>query len=136
MYVHPFISSARTGSPTPQISWTLDGFALPNNDRLMIGQYVTLSGDVVSHVNITNVKSEDGGEYECVAKSRAGQSSHSARLNIYGMPFVRSMQPISAVAGKTLQIKCPVAGWPIDKIIWEKSKRVNFTTLLFLSFSH
>lgn len=88
----------------------------------MIGQYVTLSGDVVSHVNISNVKSEDGGEYECVAKSRAGQSSHSARLNIYGMPFVRPMPAISAVAGKTLQIKCPVAGWPIDKVIWEKSE--------------
>lgn len=114
--------SYRTGSPTPQISWTLDGFPLPNNDRLMIGQYVTLSGDVVSHVNITNVKPEDGGEYSCIARSRAGQSSHSARLNIYGVPFVRSMPPISAVAGKTLQIKCPVAGWPIDKIIWEKSK--------------
>lgn len=112
------------GSPTPQISWTLDGFALPNNDRLMIGQYVTLSSDVVSHVNITNVKPEDGGEYACIAKSRAGESTHSARLNIYGMPFVRAMSSISAVAGKTLQIKCPVAGWPIDKIIWEKGKRL------------
>lgn len=91
----------------------------------MIGQYVTLSGDVVSHVNITNVKSEDGGEYSCIARSKAGQSSHSARLNIYGMPFVRSMAAISAVAGKTLKIKCPVAGWPIDKIIWEKSKFIN-----------
>lgn len=88
----------------------------------MIGQYVTLSSDVVSHVNITNVKPEDGGEYACIAKSRAGESSHTARLNIYGMPLVRAMSPISAVAGKTLQIKCPVAGWPIEKIIWEKGK--------------
>lgn len=111
-----------TGSPTPQISWTLDGFPLPNNDRLMIGQYVTISGDVISHVNISAVKTEDGGEYECTARSRAGQNSHSARLNIYGMPYVRAMSPISAVAGKTLQIKCPVAGYPIDKIVWEKSE--------------
>jgi hypothetical protein len=91
----------------------------------MIGQYVTLSSDVVSHVNITNVKPDDGGEYSCIAKSRAGESSHSARLNIYGLPFVRAMpNAISAVAGKTLQIKCPVAGWPIDKIIWEKSELI------------
>lgn len=88
----------------------------------MIGQYVTISGDVISHVNISAVKTEDGGEYECTARSRAGQNSHSARLNIYGMPYVRSMSPISAVAGKLLQIKCPVAGYPIDKIIWEKSE--------------
>lgn len=68
------------------------------------------------------MKTEDGGEYECTARSRAGQSSHSARLNIYGMPYIRAMSPISAVAGKMLQIKCPVAGYPIDKIIWEKSE--------------
>lgn len=50
----------------------------------MIGQYVTMFGDVISHVNISAVKSEDGGEYECSAKSRAGSVTHSARLNIYG----------------------------------------------------
>lgn len=53
-------------------------------DRVMIGQYVTLFGDVVSHVNISNVKAEDGGEYECEAESRAGVAKHQARLNIYG----------------------------------------------------
>lgn len=86
----------------------------------MIGQYVTVLGDVISHVNITAVKSEDGGEYECIAKSRSGQINHAGRLNIYGMPFVRSMPTISSVAGKQLFIKCPVAGYPIDTITWEK----------------
>lgn len=38
-----------------------------------------------------------------------------------GVPFIREMQPISAVAGKTLSIKCPVAGYPIDSITWSKS---------------
>ena len=116
------LKCSATGNPTPQISWTLDGFALPNNDRLMIGQYVTIFGDVISHVNISAVKTEDGGEYECTSKSRAGQTTHSARLNIYGMPYVRAMTSISAVAGKVLIIKCPVAGYPIDKIIWEKGE--------------
>ena len=88
----------------------------------MIGQYVTVYGDVISHVNISAVKAEDGGEYECISKSKAGQIAHAARLNIYGMPYVRSMPPISAIARKTLQIKCPVSGYPIDKIIWEKSE--------------
>lgn len=118
----PFACNILTSSIQFPFQWTLDGFPLPNNDRLMIGQYVTISGDVISHVNISAVKTEDGGEYECTARSRAGQNSHSARLNIYGMPYVRSMSPISAVAGKLLQIKCPVAGYPIDKIIWEKSE--------------
>lgn len=56
--------------------------------RFMIGQYVTVHGDVISHVNITHVMVEDGGEYSCVAENRAGKLTHSARLNVYGMfPF-------------------------------------------------
>jgi len=50
----------------------------------MIGQYVTVFGDVISHVNISSVKPDDGGEYECVAENRAGRTSHAARLNVYG----------------------------------------------------
>lgn len=52
--------------------------------RYLISQYVTLHGDIVSHLNITQVSVEDGGEYTCAASNRAGTSSHSARLNIYG----------------------------------------------------
>uniref|UniRef100_A0A1B0CC48 Ig-like domain-containing protein n=1 Tax=Lutzomyia longipalpis TaxID=7200 RepID=A0A1B0CC48_LUTLO len=114
------LKCSATGNPTPQISWSLDGFPLPSNDRLMIGQYVTIFGDVISHVNISAVKSEDGGEYECAAKSISGSTSHSARLNVYGMPYIRPMSQISAVAGKTMNIKCPVAGYPIESIVWEK----------------
>ncbi|XP_048510955.1 Down syndrome cell adhesion molecule-like protein Dscam2 isoform X2 [Athalia rosae] len=114
------LKCSASGNPTPQISWHLDGFPLPQNDRLLIGQYVTVYGDVISHVNISSVKPEDGGEYECTASSRAGEASHAARLNIYGLPYVRPMPAVSAVAGKQLHIKCPVAGYPIDSIIWEK----------------
>lgn len=52
--------------------------------RFVIGQYVTVHGDVISHVNISHVMVEDGGEYTCNAENRAGKTSHSARLNIYG----------------------------------------------------
>ncbi|XP_025163016.1 Down syndrome cell adhesion molecule-like protein Dscam2 isoform X2 [Harpegnathos saltator] len=114
------LKCSAAGNPTPQISWLLDGFPLPQNDRLLIGQYVTVYGDVISHVNITTVKPEDGGEYECIASSRAGETRHSARLNIYGLPYVRPMSAVSAVAGKQLYIKCPVAGYPIESIVWEK----------------
>lgn len=55
--------------------------------RYLIGQYVTLHGDIVSHLNISQVSVEDGGEYTCTANNRAGTSSHSARLNIYGNFF-------------------------------------------------
>ncbi|KAH8378332.1 hypothetical protein KR093_010752 [Drosophila rubida] len=114
------LKCSASGNPTPKIVWHLDGFPLPNNDRLMIGQYVTTFGDVISHVNISAVKSEDGGDYECKAISRAGEASHSARLNIYGMPYIRHMPKLSAVAGKVFALKCPIAGYPIESVYIEK----------------
>ncbi|KAG8327856.1 hypothetical protein J6590_009659 [Homalodisca vitripennis] len=73
-----------TGNPTPNIKWSLDGFALPQNERFVIGQYVPTHGDVISHVNITSVRVEDGGNYKCTATNRVGEASHSAELYVYG----------------------------------------------------
>ncbi|XP_011880275.1 PREDICTED: Down syndrome cell adhesion molecule-like protein Dscam2 isoform X2 [Vollenhovia emeryi] len=112
------------GNPTPHFSWTLDGFPLPQNDRFMIGQYVTVHGDVISHVNITAVRVEDGGEYRCSAVNRVAKAHHAARLNIYGLPHVRVMGNYAAVAGETTVIKCPVAGFPIASITWEKDGQI------------
>uniref|UniRef100_A0A1B0GIB4 Down syndrome cell adhesion molecule-like protein Dscam2 n=2 Tax=Lutzomyia longipalpis TaxID=7200 RepID=A0A1B0GIB4_LUTLO len=47
------------------------------------------------------------------------------------MPYIRPMSQISAVAGKTMNIKCPVAGYPIESIVWEKDNTrlpINMTT--------
>ena len=52
--------------------------------RYMIGQYVTVHGEVISHVNISRSLVEDGGLYTCTASNRAGSAAHSARLNVYG----------------------------------------------------
>lgn len=46
--------------------------------------------------------------------------AHSARVNVYGIPFIREMSKITGVSGSDLVIKCPVAGYPIDKIHWER----------------
>nr|XP_053630363.1 cell adhesion molecule Dscam2-like [Cherax quadricarinatus] len=113
-----------TGNPPPQFLWSLDGFPLPESERFLVGQYVTVHDDVISHVNITHVRVEDGGEYTCRASNTVGGVSHSAKVNVYGMPFIRQMRRVSAVAGSGLRIKCPVGGYPIDKIIWEKDGRM------------
>ncbi|GFG36109.1 hypothetical protein Cfor_03341, partial [Coptotermes formosanus] len=72
-----------TGNPPPQFVWTLDGFPVPDGTRFLVGQYVTIHDDVISHVNISNLKEEDGGEYTCTAQNSVAQVSHSARINVY-----------------------------------------------------
>lgn len=80
-------------------------FSVPDNSRFLVGQYVTIHDDVISHVNITNVKAEDGGEYSCTAHNSVGKVTHSARVNVYGLPYIREMPKITGVSGTDLIIK-------------------------------
>ncbi len=50
----------------------------------MVGQYVTIHDDVISHVNISSVQSVDGGTFACVAENKVGEVVHQDRLNVYG----------------------------------------------------
>ncbi|XP_070066215.1 cell adhesion molecule Dscam1 isoform X11 [Drosophila virilis] len=118
-----FLKCVAGGNPTPEISWELDGKKIANNDRYQVGQYVTVNGDVVSYLNITSVHANDGGLYKCIAKSKVGVAEHSAKLNVYGLPYIRQMEKKAIVAGETLIVTCPVAGYPIDSIVWERDNR-------------
>ncbi|XP_042228251.1 LOW QUALITY PROTEIN: Down syndrome cell adhesion molecule-like protein Dscam2 [Homarus americanus] len=88
-----------------------------------MGQYVNVHGQVISHVNISGVRVEDGGSYSCTATNTAASVVHAAPLHVYGRPHVRPMGPMSAVAGETFTVRCPVAGYPISSISWAKSGR-------------
>ncbi|XP_058830704.1 cell adhesion molecule Dscam2 isoform X49 [Topomyia yanbarensis] len=118
-----FLKCVAGGNPTPEISWELDGKKITNSERYQVGQYVTVNGDVVSHLNISTIHSNDGGLYKCIASSKVGVAEHSAKLNVYGLPYVRTMEKKSIVAGETLFVTCPVAGYPIDSIVWERDNR-------------
>ncbi|CAH2076517.1 unnamed protein product, partial [Iphiclides podalirius] len=113
-----------SGNPTPDIAWLLDGEKLSSGERLQIGQFVTADGNVESHLNISSVHTNDGGLYSCIASSKVGSASHAARVNVYGLPYVRPMKKRPVVAGDTLIAHCPVAGYPIESIVWERDNRV------------
>ncbi|XP_063593040.1 cell adhesion molecule Dscam2-like [Penaeus indicus] len=114
---------------------------------LVVGQYVGVGGSVVSHVNITGVRTEDGGAYACTAVNRAGSTAHQARLNVYGKAmqrppgrmqqgslltnsdssagpaYVRPMSVVTAVAGEQLAVSCPAAGYPLAQLTWSRDGR-------------
>lgn len=109
-----------SGSPLPQITWSLDDAPIPQFRRIRMGDFVTSSGTVLSYVNVTVVKIEDGGEYKCTADNGVGVVSHSARVKVMGPPVVRPMKNITAVAGEIMIIRCPASGYPLERIYWEK----------------
>ncbi|XP_076361672.1 cell adhesion molecule Dscam1-like isoform X3 [Tachypleus tridentatus] len=115
------LSCTATGNPIPQITWTLEELGIPELSRIRLGDYVTSRGHVVSFVNISNIRVEDGGEYACIATNMAGMVTHSATINIYGPPIIRPMRNVSVLAGETMTLRCPVAGHPIKSMTWTRA---------------
>ncbi|XP_053213156.1 cell adhesion molecule DSCAM-like isoform X2 [Panonychus citri] len=110
-----------TGNPLPQITWKLDGFPLDSMKNVRIGDYVTNDNYVISFVNISSVSVEIGGTYSCTASSELSTIQNVAPLRVQGPPFVRSMANLTLVSHRSLIVKCPVGGFPIVNIFWEKN---------------
>lgn len=45
------------------------------------------------------------------------------------------MPRVTAVAGRALEVKCPVAGYPIEAITWEKGVRVEYLKMLLSDYA-
>ena len=52
--------------------------------RIVIGQYLNHDGIVISHLNISSVRTSDGGLYKCIASNTIERVGHTSRLNVYG----------------------------------------------------
>ncbi|KFM74848.1 Down syndrome cell adhesion molecule-like protein Dscam2, partial [Stegodyphus mimosarum] len=113
-----------TGSPLPQVTWKLDSLPLPEQLRFRVGDYVTRDSRVVSYVNITGIQVEDGGLFSCTATNEVGSVQHSARVNVFGPPIIRSMPNITALAGEITILPCPAGGYPLSSITWSRDSRL------------
>ncbi|RWS30915.1 down syndrome cell adhesion molecule:-like isoform A [Leptotrombidium deliense] len=120
------LKCSASGNPVPKIKWKLDGIAISLEDSTRFGfaltDYVTEDANsvVVSYLNISSIRVEHGGVYECEAMNAIGSTSHSRRINVFGKPFIRPMPDIKSVAGQTLVIRCPYSGFPIEHVSWFK----------------
>ncbi|CAN7998394.1 unnamed protein product, partial [Ixodes hexagonus] len=109
-----------SGSPLPQVTWTLYGSSVPEHSRFRVGDFVTSDSTVVSFVNVTELRVEDGGEYVCRAANAVGETEHAARINVHGPPMVRQMSNVTVISGRGFRKVCPVAGFPIHSVVWLK----------------
>lgn len=110
-----------TGSPLPQIYWSFENSPISKESRFYSSDYITSNGHVISYLNISKVKIMDRGEFKCSIVNSIGQSSHKAKLYVYGPPTLKSSHNMNLilVAGKRVKIQCPVVGYPIVVTKWE-----------------
>ena len=113
------------GDPTPDITWYLYDTVIESDPSsgVTIGSFTGAGDEIVSYLNITQARTKHGGLYKCVATSKVGSVTHVGRLDVHGAPYVRPMENMKVVAGKTMMVTCPVAGYPISKIVWEREGR-------------
>nr|XP_037276598.1 Down syndrome cell adhesion molecule homolog [Rhipicephalus microplus] len=114
---------AATGTPLPQITWSLYDVQVQDSSRVRVGDYVSRDGSVISFVNVTRVRHEDGGAYRCEASNVHGSHAHSGRLNVLGPPAVRDMPNRTVVAGRRAVLHCPYYGHPVSRVAWHKDAR-------------
>ncbi|XP_064480161.1 cell adhesion molecule Dscam2-like [Ornithodoros turicata] len=109
-----------TGNPLPQISWLRYGRHLTDRSGVRIGDFVDVSGVVTSFVNISALTTEHGGSYMCRAENELAAVGHTARLSVYGPPFVHRMDNATYVSGDDVRIQCAASGYPITSVSWKK----------------
>ncbi|XP_064598583.1 cell adhesion molecule Dscam1-like [Liolophura sinensis] len=107
-----------SGNPKPEITWSRDGEIVMSSARLSLSIDYTGDGNIVSYVNVTNIRVQDGGEYRCSATNSVGEAVHTGRVDVFGAPFIRPMTNVTATASRSLTIRCYVTGYPIQSLIW------------------
>ncbi|XP_047118494.1 Down syndrome cell adhesion molecule-like protein Dscam2 [Schistocerca piceifrons] len=110
-----------SGNPPPRVHWLLDGAELSPRAGLVMGSALDAQGDVVAQLNISSARVAHGGLYTCVARNDLGSAQHSATLNVYGPPMARAPRNLTAVAGRDVYLRCPVAGYPIASVSWRRA---------------
>ncbi|GAB6020910.1 hypothetical protein CHUAL_003555 [Chamberlinius hualienensis] len=107
-------------NPQPQIEWSIDGTPILPNNRIIIDDKLTADGNTMSTLSIKSVELEDGGTYICTAINEIDRKQHMRRVNVYGPLRSRVTPTVNVVAGQKALLNCPIYGYPIDSISWEK----------------
>ncbi|XP_042226508.1 Down syndrome cell adhesion molecule-like protein Dscam2 isoform X2 [Homarus americanus] len=114
------LKCSAVGTPAPVITWTRDHQPLLPSLRTNVGSFRAALGEVVSQVNLSSVTGREGGLYTCTASNTHGSVSHSARLNVYGPPFIRAMANVTGVSGEDINLWCPAGGYPTPTVTWRR----------------
>ncbi|KPJ04573.1 Down syndrome cell adhesion molecule-like protein CG42256 [Papilio xuthus] len=107
--------------------WERDKVVISSNtdSRYAIGQSMTPDGGVLTQLNISHIRVDDGGLYSCVAHHGDAIVAHEDRVNVYGPPYIRTMPPFKVQSGQSITLRCPYYGYPIRDISWEfKGKEI------------
>lgn len=111
-----------TGRPYPEVYWLI-------NDRLVQDDstHKIIVNEAGSHsLMITNVDRYDGGVVTCVARNKAGEIAHQARLTVLereqvvAPKFIERFSTANVREGESVMLSARAVGTPVPRITWQK----------------
>ncbi|KFV97962.1 Immunoglobulin superfamily member 10, partial [Eurypyga helias] len=114
-----------SGSPAPEISWSLpDGTVI--NNAMLADDSGRRSRRHLLHANgslsVAGVKLSDAGEYTCVARNPGGDDTKLYKLDVVAKPppsiLARPTGPVTGVSGEPLSLPCSSDGSPKPRTAW------------------
>uniref|UniRef100_A0A8C6W1G7 Hemicentin 2 n=1 Tax=Nannospalax galili TaxID=1026970 RepID=A0A8C6W1G7_NANGA len=105
------VSCSASGYPTPHISWSREGLALPEDSRI----HVDAQGTLV----IQSLAPEDAGNYSCQATNEVGTDEETVTLYYTDPPSISAVNAVVlAAVGEEAVLLCRASGVPRPRVIW------------------
>lgn len=111
-----------TGRPYPEVYWLINDRLVQDDSTHKI--VVNQAGD--HSLMITNVNRYDGGLVTCVARNKAGEVAHQARLTILereqvvAPKFIERFSTVTVREGEPVMLNARAMGTPVPRITWQK----------------
>ncbi|KAI2651351.1 Neural cell adhesion molecule 1 [Labeo rohita] len=106
------------GYPEPTVTWARGNIVLESE-----GKY-SLNEDG-SELTIKDVTKLDEGDYQCIARNKAGERSEEVSLNVFVQPKITFLENQTASElEEQITLTCEATGDPTPNIIWSFGRRV------------
>uniref|UniRef100_A0A8C1TKA5 Neural cell adhesion molecule 1a n=1 Tax=Cyprinus carpio TaxID=7962 RepID=A0A8C1TKA5_CYPCA len=106
------------GYPEPSVTWARGNIVLESNAKYSLNE----DG---SELTIKGITKLDEGDYQCIARNKAGERSEEVSLNVFVQPKITFLENQTASElEEQITLTCEATGDPTPNIIWSFGRRV------------
>ncbi|KAA0720098.1 Neural cell adhesion molecule 1 [Triplophysa tibetana] len=106
------------GYPEPNVTWARGNIVLESNEKYSLNE----DG---SELTIKDVKKVDEGDYQCIARNKAGERSKEVSLSVFVQPKITFLENLTASElEEHITLTCEATGDPTPNIVWSFGRRI------------
>ncbi|XP_073680956.1 neural cell adhesion molecule 1a isoform X4 [Garra rufa] len=106
------------GYPEPTVTWARGNIVLESEGKYSLN-------DDGSELTIKDVTKLDEGDYQCIARNKAGERSEEVSLSVFVQPKITFLENQTASElEEQITLTCEATGDPTPNIIWSFGRRV------------